>query len=118
MNKFLIVGLSFFLLSCSNGAWENGAFNQKLIIEEDSLVMLLKDMHIIDAAAKQQVIASNVSNQVKYMQHKAVLEKHQVSKMRFDTTIHYYTQNTQMFDALYDKVINSLKEQEAALSKK
>ena len=85
-----------------------------MIIQEDSLILLLKDIHILDAAAKQNLIPSNSNNLNKYKQYKAVLDKHQVSKMRFDSTINLYSIHGKKFDIIYEKVIQKLVEEEEA----
>ena len=103
------------LVSCGDKVNVSSDFDGDFIISEDSLILLLKDIHIVDAAAKQNVLPNNSNNQVKYKQYKAVLEKHQISRARFDSTIVMYTRHGEKFDALYEKVVEKLTEEEKEL---
>lgn len=106
--------LALFFISCGEVKKDSSAFRGDFIIQEDSLIQIIKDIHLVDAAAKQNLIENNVSNYVKYKQYKAVFEMHHISKTRFDSTISLYTRNSEKFDELYDKVIQSLEEEEKA----
>jgi hypothetical protein len=116
----LVLLLTIVIITSSCGGHKNTdhLFNQDVIIQEDSLISIIKDIHIMDAAAKQNLIPNNSTNINKYKQYKTVLEKHQVSKMRFDSTINLYTKHGEKFDELYDKVIQKLVEEEEAQVKK
>jgi uncharacterized GH25 family protein len=111
------VVLSFFLISCGGSKNNDLAFDHQLIIPEDSLILIIMDMHIMDAAAKQNVVPNNIVNLQKYKQYKAVFEKHSISKTRFDSTLFLYTRNGEKYDELYEKVIERLTVEEEALSK-
>jgi len=115
---FIFLGLTLLLSSC--GVENDGvtAFDSDLVIQEDSLILILKDIHLMDAAAKQNVIPNNSKILFKHQQYKAVLEKHGVSRTRFDTTIHVYTQHGEIFDELYDKLIEKILEEEKTQSPK
>jgi hypothetical protein len=111
-----ICGFIFVLCACGGNFKGKQDFGRDIIIAEDSLVLIIKDMHIMDAAAKQNLAPNNSDNQAKYEQYKAVFDKHHVSKMRFDSTINLYTKHGKKFDALYDKVIDVLEKEEEAQS--
>lgn len=115
--KVCLVAVTVMLMiSCGSDNNSSQDFDRAIIISEDSLVALLKDIHIVDAAAKQNVIPGNSNNHVKYGEYKMVLKKHEISKMRFDSTIDLYTRNGKKFDALYERVIKELKEMETVQS--
>jgi len=106
-----------FLVSCGGATSGGSGFDNSLIIPEDSLISIIMDIHIVDAAAKQNVVPNNGDNLMKYKEYKAVFEKHGISKTRFDSTINLYTRNGKKFDELYDKVIKNLVKMEEAQPK-
>lgn len=113
-NQFpiLLMMLLLGLVSCGEGEQVNPAFESKIIIPQDTLILVLKDLHIVDAAAKQNLILNNAINVYKYQEYKAVLEKYELSKARFDSTINLYTQHGKQLDELYEKVIETLVQEE------
>ena len=97
-----------FFVSCGGSQSSGLGFDNTLIIPEDSLISIIMDIHIVDAAAKQNTIPNNGNNLMKYKEYKAVFEKHGISKTRFDSTINLYTKNGKKYDEFYDKVIKKL----------
>ena len=82
------------------------------VLKEDSLILVLKDIHIIDAAAKQNFIPNNADNYNKYREYKFVLEKYNVSRARFDSTISFYSSHPKEFEEIYTKIIEELKSED------
>jgi hypothetical protein len=87
----IIFGLTLLLASCGSPNDRGSDFESDLVIQEDSLILILKDLHLMDAAAKQNVIPNNSNTHLKYQEYKAILEKYKVSRTRFDSTIHVYS---------------------------
>jgi len=106
-----------FLASCGGSESSGLGFDTALIIPEDSLISIITDIHIVDAAAKQNIIPNNGNNLMKYKEYKAIFEKYGVSKTRFDSTINWYTRNDKKFDKIYDKIIENLVKMEEAQEK-
>lgn len=99
------------LISCGSGEEKAERLpNKEWLIPEDSLVNLLYDIHLIDAASKQNFFPNNAHNYYKYSQYKTVLNNHHITKERFDSTIHLYSGNGIRFEQLYDKVIAKIAE--------
>lgn len=113
---FSICFLLFVLLiSCQ----ENKDFVvPKGVIQEDTLMMVLRDIHILDAAAKQNFIPNNADNYNKYREYKFVLEKHKITFERFDSTLSFYTNHAKKFEELYDKLIADFKAEEKEFEKR
>lgn len=105
MKLFWISSLLIFVLACGN---EKAEVPSNLIPEAE-LIALLADFHIMDAAAKQNIITNNHKTLVKHQQYAGVLEKHGFSKTQFDFTIEYYVQSPDVFKVIYDKVGTYLK---------
>ena len=111
---FLCSQVSIFLLailfySCGAGGEKAETLPKKdWLIPEDSLVNLLYDIHMTDAASKQNFFPNNAHNFYRYSQYKTILNNHQITKERFDSTIHLYSGNGLRFEQLYDKVIEKI----------
>ena len=93
------------------------------LISEDALIALLADFHLMDAAAKQNIITNNHKTLVKHKQYLGVLKKHGFSRAQFDSTIQYNIQYPEVFKKLYDDVgtylkLEKEKHQEAQKNKK
>lgn len=107
--------LFILLVSCQ----ENKDFVvPKSVIQEDTLMLVLKEIHILDAAAKQNFIPNNADNYNKYREYKYVLEKHKISYARFDSTLSFYAHHGKEFEELYNKLIADLKEEEKKLERR
>ena len=113
-SSFILPFLAFSLIACQGKNNENPP---AVVVPKDSLIQLLKDIHTVDAASKQNFIPNNAENLYKYKEFKFVLEKHGVSKARFDSTLSYYSSNASEFETLYEDLIKSMKEDEIRLEK-
>ena len=100
MKFFWILSLIILFLSCE----ENQKKAPSNLISEDELIPLLADFHIMDAAAKQNIITNNHKTLVKHKQYLGILKKHGFSKAQFDSTIQYNIQYPGEFKKLYEKV--------------
>lgn len=93
---FIVPGL-IMMLSCQENTQPN-------ILSEELFINVLIDLHITDAAGKQQLIANNRNTLIKHQQLKGVLEYHNVRKSLFDSTVTYYLKNGSEFAKIYKKV--------------
>tara|TARA_B110000211_G_C14076607_1_gene552391 strand:- start:2461 stop:2820 length:360 start_codon:yes stop_codon:yes gene_type:complete len=105
MKLFWISSLLILIFAC--GEQKNEVPSN--LISGDALVPLLADFHLMDAAAKQNIITNNHKTLVKHQQYAGVLKKHGVSRAQFDSTIQFYVQSPDVFKILYDKVGTYLK---------
>lgn len=99
--KLTLLLFSWIIISCENEYPKN-------ILTQDELVDVLVDLHLVDAAGKQQVIANNRNTLIKHKQLKGVLELHKIEKSKFDSTIQYYFKHTKKFAQVYQKVETTL----------
>ncbi|MBI33847.1 MAG: hypothetical protein CMP67_00605 [Flavobacteriales bacterium] len=99
MKKNTIFGLITLLCFCCSTTETN-----EYIIPEEQLILMLCDFHIIDAAAKQGVISNNRNNLVRHKHYKSILKKHQIERVKFDSTIIYYSLRPEKNIKLYQKV--------------
>tara|TARA_B100000795_G_C22796023_1_gene439356 strand:- start:1269 stop:1634 length:366 start_codon:yes stop_codon:yes gene_type:complete len=87
------------------------------IIPEDRLVALLADFHLMDAAAKQNIVTNNHNTLVKHKQYLGVLKLHGFSKEQFDSTISFHVKDPANFKKIYEEVAIYLKLEKEKLEK-
>ncbi len=105
MKLFWILSLIIIFLACGEQKTEAPSN----LIPEDALIVLLADFHLMDAAAKQNIITNNHKTLVKHKQYLGILKKHGFSRAQFDSTIQYNSKNPEVFKKLYDQVGTHLK---------
>ena len=86
------------ILSCSD-------VKRKYLIPEKKLVPIIVDMNIADGIAFQYSPGMKRLNIDSAAVYGWVLEKHDVTKAQFDSTIAYYTKHPDRLDRIYEKVI-------------
>jgi len=100
---YFLMGLILFFFGCSN----NNPV-PKDIIPEDSLIRIIVDMHLADAILIEPSVQQKqmVINKSKF--YNAVLNKHAVTKDKFQESLNYYSDNLEKFDSIYERVIEEL----------
>lgn len=111
MKIIYVISLILVVFGCSSNDLERPSD----IINDDKLIEILADFHIMDAASKQNRIKNNHKNYVKYKQYLKILKMHKVSKEQFEKSIDFQKQNPKDFEQLYIKVTDRLKEIKANL---
>lgn len=106
----IFCALAILLIACSGSDTTEKLIRPKYVIPEDSLILILKDIHTVDAAAKQNFIPNNANNYQKYREFKFVLEKYHVDFQRFDSTLSYYANHSLQFEKMYDRIVQEMKE--------
>jgi len=105
MKSFWMSTLFVLLLGCNS----EEITPSSNIIPEDKLVVLLADFHLMDAAAKQNIVTNNYKKLVKHKQYLGVLKLHGFSKAQFDSTISFHVQHPANFKKIYEEVATFLK---------
>jgi type III secretory pathway lipoprotein EscJ len=105
-----VIILSFiaFLVSCEET-------KNKSLISDDEMVRILTDMHLADAT-----IAWSTGKQIMTLDkadpyYDKVLEKHNLTREKFDTLIREFGKDPLRFQAIYDRVIDTLTLMEGSL---
>lgn len=78
------------------------------IIPKDSLINIIVDLHLADAILINSVTQSKISDISSNHLYKSVLNKYEITKERFDSSIIFYSENPIVLDSIYDKVIEKL----------
>jgi hypothetical protein len=96
------------ILSCSG-------VKRKYLIPEKKLISIIVDMNIADGITFQYSPGMKRMNLDSAAVYGWVLEKHDVTKAQFDSTIAYYTKHPDRLDRIYEKVIASLSKMESEI---
>ena len=73
------------------------------------MVDIIVDMHIFDAvmASEQKKVGKKVQNQ-KYYLYNSIMEKHNITRERFEKSFKYYQHDFEVMDDIYADVITKL----------
>ncbi|GAB4448161.1 MAG: hypothetical protein Fur0028_03190 [Bacteroidales bacterium] len=104
-NRLVVIFLAFSLLfSCSRKQKEIPSE----IIQQDSLVNIIVDIHLADAILLNPLTQSKISDISSNRLYKTVLDKYGISRERFNKSIDFYAETPAVLDSIYDKVIEQL----------
>lgn len=97
----LYIFVFFTFLSLFSCAIDKG----KPIIPEDKMVAILTDYYLTQATVNDYILPRN-ENRIMY--YCGVLERHGVTEAEFDSAVTWYTQNFDVYEKIYDEVLNNL----------
>ena len=103
----LIHILIFLLTSCS----PDSVSIPDNIIQPDKLVPLLVDMHKADAEKQVNRIYYADSTRSDTVNYGLIFSKHGVTRIVYDSSMSFYTRHPEIFDKVYDQVIESLNQE-------
>lgn len=86
--------------------------NAELIIPADSMAIILADVHLADATLSSLINKNRFNKIDEY--YFTVLQKHNVTRTRLDSSISYYSSKGKEFEAIYEEVMFILSEKEGA----
>ena len=86
-------------------------------ISPEALVPLLIDIHLADGLLQQQRATRQIKEDSAFNYYAAILKEHRVSRVMFDSTIHFYAQYPEEFAKIYDEVMKELSIKEGDLRK-
>ncbi|MBT3207535.1 MAG: DUF4296 domain-containing protein [Bacteroidetes bacterium] len=113
LSKLILVNFAILLFSCNSS--EESIPNN--IINVEKIVPLIVDIHISDGilVSKQQKSRKSKFEYKDY--HDVLFLKHNVTKSQFDSSIAFYSYNLNIYEDIYEKVMNELRKREAELKK-
>jgi hypothetical protein len=101
--KYLIICFCFIIISCSQ--------NEKVdkdILNKDSLINVIVDMHLGDAILMEPSVATKQITINKPEYYSAILKKHSVTKENFQKSIDFYSQNPEEYETIYETVVEKI----------
>ena len=90
-----IVFVVLFCVTCSRAA-----------LDRDSFTALLIDMHTTDGILAE-VGERRDGGRTDYMYYNALFEKYGITRADFDSCLNYYTRRPEIFQAIYDAVVDT-----------
>ena len=82
-------------------------------IPEEKMIDILVDIHVSDGVLNTESFSYEDMRTRPENYYKNVLDKHQINRLEFDSALIEYTQDRIYFLAMYDKVIERLREKES-----
>jgi len=111
MKKLVFGALLYVLASCHG---DNSVRVPAGIISPDSMVQVLTDVHIFQATLQLGYFKSD-SVQVTAKAFDDILKKHHLTQGEYSKCLEYYCYHPDLFDDIYEKVLNNISKQKAEL---
>lgn len=108
---FSILTIVWVLSSCHS---KNYVAIPKNIIPPDSMVTVLSDAHIIQAAA-QQGYTQNPKDSTIQLEYESMYKKHHITDSIYTQSMRFYCNNARLLDSVYEKVLTDLNQQKIKL---
>lgn len=107
MNRFIVLALMT-IVGCAEPQQKKPDY----LIDDDKMVELMVDMHLVETAQNLKLLGVDTTNR-KYQQYfNAIFESHGVSKADYDSSLLFYSTETEQMNEIYDKVLETLYELE------
>lgn len=94
---------------------QEGGSNQapEYLLSEEKMVDVMVDMHLVETAHNLKLMGTD-STYTEYLEKfNSIFESHGVTKADYDSSLMFYTSNTQQMPVIYDKILEELYELEA-----
>lgn len=107
--RFLPSILLVLLFSCQ----ETTEKKPDYLLDEDKMVSVMVDMHLVETAQNLKVIEPDSANLNYDRMFESIFVSHGVTKTAFDSSLYYYSTRTDDMNVIYDKVLEQLSELES-----
>ncbi|MCF8307488.1 MAG: DUF4296 domain-containing protein [Bacteroidales bacterium] len=110
----IIVLLVFFLAmdACDN---DRSSSEEYKIIENDKMVDVMVDVHIIEATLRNKKISGDSLKKLTNNYYQTLFDKYNISRQDFDSSFAYYEANVGQLNNIYEKVIERLNKKQRKL---
>ena len=110
MRLFLLLLLSFFLLTCSNQETrrQNILIPPDSLISREKLVLILADIHMIDAAITAANKRRNDTTGMSQAYYQVIFDKYRITRNSLQKNLDFYKQDPEDFSMIYDEVVKYL----------
>ena len=115
MNKIIIIFIVF-LASCKEGL--KSVPKPKNLISKDTMVMVLKDLSVLEAHIKLKYPRINENYKTIEKSGNNILKNYHLDTSRFDASMKYYGSNQAEMQEIYSQIIDSVNREHTELSKK
>lgn len=104
-----------FLVSCYRRA-PGPVFDDSVILSPDSMVSLLKDVHLVEGTISSSQQKDSVLEVISSEEFNLILSKYGLDRRSFEENIRYYSYRTEELDQIYEKVIIDLGQLESKIN--
>ena len=106
LRKIVFIFCLFVFYAC-------GSRDEKLkvpdnIIQPDEMVSILVDFHLVEASLSLSQDKHEDVNQTTNFRYRSVMEKHKISRAKFDESIRYYSSHMKEMHKIYQQVVVEL----------
>ena len=104
-------GLLFFVLICLLASCRDevkGFNSSENLIPRDTMVMLIKDMTLLESHVQMKYIQVNRYHKTMKKSGDLILKKYQISSERYESSINYYGSHQEEMQLIYSQVLDSL----------
>jgi len=115
MKQFLLVFL-FVVVACFIGCDEKNQKQPDYLISEENMVDIMVDMHLVETVQNLKLITPDTTNTNYKEFFESIYKTHGVSKTAFDSSLFYYTSQSEQMNIIYDKVLERLYELESEVN--
>jgi hypothetical protein len=106
LSKGLLFVLIYLLASCRD---EVKGFNlSDNLIPRDTMVMLIKDMSLLESHVQMKYIQVNRYHKTMKKSGDLILKKYQISPERYESSMNYYGSHQEEMQSIYSQVLDSL----------
>ncbi|MFN4811032.1 MAG: DUF4296 domain-containing protein [Bacteroidota bacterium] len=89
----------------------------KNIIGRDTMVMILADIHLLEASLGIKVFEDRKMNETRNHIKEKIYKKYLVNKIQFRSSYDYYAMQSANIDSIYIDVISEISKQQAEIKK-
>jgi hypothetical protein len=106
LSKSLLFVLICLLASCRDEV--TGFNSSENLIPRDTMVMLIKDMTLLESHVQMKYIQVNRYHKTMKKSGDLILKKYQISSERYEASINYYGSHQEEMQSIYSQVLDSL----------
>ena len=106
MRNTLYLFLTTVLLSCSDGI--KGFKQPEDLIPRDTMVMLLKDLTLIEAHVQNKYNSVDKYRETMLLSGNEILKNYNISRDRLDRSMDYYGSRQEILAGIYSEILDSL----------
>ncbi len=86
------------------------------VIDMDKMVSIMVDMHIVETASNLKVFPPDSAQQMYRNYFESIYLSHGVTKAAFDSSLAYYSTQTDQMNVIYDRILENLSEMESEVN--
>jgi hypothetical protein len=115
MKYFFLIAIIFQISSCTDSI--NGKATPENLIPRDSIVLILKDMALIESHIQTKYLHVSRFQKTMKMSGKKILDHYSISHKRFEESIDYYGSRQEEMQSIYSQILDSLNKEASLLNK-